>query len=151
MAETVGFTRMLRIRRPAPPFSVGLPRSLFDSPPDCLISARALSGSNPFPSNEIPRQRRGYFIWRRRWDSNPRALADNRISSAARYDHFATSPMHLPGGSNRSADKCKYTRNQQPAQDGNVYTKYEIGGLFLIARTKYGILKGLVNFCKKEK
>ena len=26
------------------------------------------------------------------WDSNPRALADNRISSAARYDHFANSP-----------------------------------------------------------
>lgn len=31
-------------------------------------------------------------LWRRRWDSNPRALADNRISSAARYDHFDTSP-----------------------------------------------------------
>lgn len=26
------------------------------------------------------------------WDSNPRALADNRISSAARYDHFDNSP-----------------------------------------------------------
>ena len=32
------------------------------------------------------------FRWRRRWDSNPRALADNRISSAARYDHFDTCP-----------------------------------------------------------
>ena len=30
--------------------------------------------------------------WRRRWDSNPRALADNLISSQARYDHFDTSP-----------------------------------------------------------
>ena len=30
--------------------------------------------------------------WRRRWDSNPRALTDNRISSAARYDRFDTSP-----------------------------------------------------------
>ena len=31
-------------------------------------------------------------LWRRRWDSNPRALADNLISSQARYDHFDTSP-----------------------------------------------------------
>ena len=30
--------------------------------------------------------------WRRRWDSNPRAPEGNRISSAARYDHFDTSP-----------------------------------------------------------
>ena len=30
--------------------------------------------------------------WRRRWDSNPRALSDNLISSQARYDHFDTSP-----------------------------------------------------------
>lgn len=30
--------------------------------------------------------------WRKRWDSNPRALADNSISSRARYDHFDTSP-----------------------------------------------------------
>ena len=26
------------------------------------------------------------------WDSNPRALSDNCISSAARYDHFDNSP-----------------------------------------------------------
>ena len=31
-------------------------------------------------------------LWRRRWDSNPRALADNLISSQARCDHFDTSP-----------------------------------------------------------
>lgn len=30
--------------------------------------------------------------WRRRWDSNPRALSDYLISSQARYDHFDTSP-----------------------------------------------------------
>lgn len=30
--------------------------------------------------------------WRRVWDSNPRALSDNCISSAARYDHFDNSP-----------------------------------------------------------
>ena len=30
--------------------------------------------------------------WRRRWDSNPRALADYLISSQGRYDHFDTSP-----------------------------------------------------------
>ena len=32
------------------------------------------------------------IVWRRRWDSNPRALADNCISSAARYNHFDTLP-----------------------------------------------------------
>ena len=31
-------------------------------------------------------------IWRRRWDSNPRAPKGKRISSAPRYDHFDTSP-----------------------------------------------------------
>ena len=30
--------------------------------------------------------------WRKRWDSNPRALADNLISSQARCDHFDTTP-----------------------------------------------------------
>ena len=39
---------------------------------------------------------RGLFTrWRKRWDSNPRALADNRISSAARYDHFDTLPYSI--------------------------------------------------------
>ena len=33
--------------------------------------------------------------WRRRWDSNPRAPEGNRISSAARYDHFDTSPIAI--------------------------------------------------------
>ena len=32
------------------------------------------------------------FEWRRRWDSNPRTLADQLISSQSRYDHFDTSP-----------------------------------------------------------
>ena len=36
--------------------------------------------------------------WRKRWDSNPRALSDNRISSAARYDHFDTLPQGLIAG-----------------------------------------------------
>ena len=37
-------------------------------------------------------KRHSPFFKRRQWDSNPRALADNRISSAARYDHFDISP-----------------------------------------------------------
>jgi len=35
------------IRRPAAPFQVALDHSLFGSPPDFLIYARALSGSTP--------------------------------------------------------------------------------------------------------
>ena len=31
--------------------------------------------------------------WRRRWDSNPRAVARKLISSQPRYDHFDTSPF----------------------------------------------------------
>ena len=31
-------------------------------------------------------------MWRRRWDSNPRTLADQLISSQSRYDHFDTAP-----------------------------------------------------------
>ena len=36
----------------------------------------------------------GYWrtFWRKRWDSNPRTLADQTISSRSRYDHFDTSP-----------------------------------------------------------
>ena len=30
--------------------------------------------------------------WRSGWDSNPRALADNLISSQGRYNHFDTAP-----------------------------------------------------------
>lgn len=43
---------------------------------------------------EKSRNPHGYWIfrWRRVWDSNPRALADNSISSRARYDHFDNSP-----------------------------------------------------------
>ena len=53
-------------------------------------------------------KRHSQFSKRRQWDSNPRALADNRISSAARYDHFDMSPnsfyyiSHSPGGSSRN-------------------------------------------------
>ena len=32
-------------------------------------------------------------LWRRGWDSNPRALSDNTLSRRARYDHFGTSPL----------------------------------------------------------
>ena len=34
--------------------------------------------------------------WRRRWDSNPRALSDKTISSRSRYGLFDTSPHILP-------------------------------------------------------
>lgn len=33
-----------------------------------------------------------FLLWRRQWDSNPRTLADQTISSRSRYDHFDTSP-----------------------------------------------------------
>ena len=36
------------------------------------------------------------FFWRKRWDSNPRAIARKLISSQPRYDHFDTSPSIVP-------------------------------------------------------
>ena len=56
--------------------------------------------------------------WRRRWDSNPRAPEGNCISSAARYDHFDTSPQ-IQTGKNRSENYlynisfCSYKVNRK--------------------------------------
>ena len=36
--------------------------------------------------------RESMSFWRRGWDSNPRYLAVQLISSQSRYDHFDTSP-----------------------------------------------------------
>ena len=48
----------------------------------------ALSGKKPAASDIAPAAG-----WRSGWDSNPRARADNLISSQARYDHFDTAPF----------------------------------------------------------
>ncbi len=51
--------------------------------------------SNPTAQIRIKKDthRKGvYLFWRRRWDSNPRAVARKLISSQPRYDHFDTSP-----------------------------------------------------------
>ena len=32
------------------------------------------------------------LLWRKRWDSNPRTVARQLISSQSRYDHFDTTP-----------------------------------------------------------
>ena len=37
----------------------------------------------------------GFFVWRKRWDSNPRARKGYLISSQARYDHFDTLPYWM--------------------------------------------------------
>lgn len=62
----------------------------------CFLHALHCSGQNR-KSHAIPRKTEtAWFFenvsWRRVRDSNPRALADNCISSAARYDHFDNSP-----------------------------------------------------------
>ena len=58
---------------------------LFASPPVRIPSFQ-------FAQAKSNRTRRLLFAWRKRWDSNPCDLAVNRISSAARYDHFDTFP-----------------------------------------------------------
>lgn len=44
----------------------------------------------------------GVYLWRRRWDSNPRYVAVQLISSQPRYDHFDTSPYGITGGSGKN-------------------------------------------------
>ena len=55
--------------------------------------------SNPTVSNTHQKTKhpmKGCFVfWRRRWDSNPRAVAGKLISSQPRYDRFDTSPWEL--------------------------------------------------------
>gem|GEM_PF-4875076 len=63
----------------------------FITHPRALASAPR-HGFESFPCQNKSTHK-GCFYWRRRWDSNPRALSDNAISSRARYDHFDTSPV----------------------------------------------------------
>ena len=95
---------------------------LKNSPPDCFSPACgrvALFSSPPLkpPLKNAPTC--GWCIpyWRKRWDSNPRALAGYLISSQARYDHFDTLPYSvLP----RNARRCG---NQQHIQQLPVYPR----------------------------
>ena len=54
--------------------------------------------------------------WRSGWDSNPRALADNLISSQARCDHFDTAPSNA----------VRFPARRQPAQALPVKTECHI-------------------------
>ena len=47
------------------------------------------------------------FSWRKRWDSNPRYVAVQLISSQSRYDHFDTLPNII---SHKNATIILYTR-----------------------------------------
>ena len=47
------------------------------------------------------------FSWRKRWDSNPRYVAVQLISSQSRYDHFDTLPNII---SHKKATIILYTR-----------------------------------------
>ena len=60
-----------------------------------LPLAAGSAGSNPAVISAYTKKTPvvgAFSIWRRGWDSNPRALARKLISSQPRYDHFDTSP-----------------------------------------------------------
>ena len=64
------------------------------------------------------------LLWRKRWDSNPRTVAGDRISSAARYDHFDTLPCNnysVFGASNTISSAARYDHF-----DTSPYRKYAI-------------------------
>jgi hypothetical protein len=46
------------------------------------------------------------YLWRRGWDSNPRALSDKTLSRRPRYDHFGTSPSQFT-----SIDNLQFGQN----------------------------------------
>ena len=52
-----------------------------------IIIMLALKSKKESPVNPLVY----WTSWRRRWDSNPRAIARKLISSQPRYDHFDTS------------------------------------------------------------
>lgn len=49
--------------------------------------------SNPTFTIKKRALRAHFLLWRKRWDSNPRAVARKRFSRAPRYDHFGTFPF----------------------------------------------------------
>ena len=53
--------------------------------------------------------------WRKRWDSNPRALADDCISSAARYSHFDTLPKNKPYARHRVSMQLEQVKGIEPS------------------------------------
>ena len=54
-------------------------------------ASRVVAGNTPEPPTDEPT---GEEVWRRGWDSNPRAgLPDKPLSRRPRYDHFGTSPQ----------------------------------------------------------
>ena len=72
-------------------------KSCCDTPASLPCHTASIPASRVFAPNEREKPAAGktdYWrdFWRRRWDSNPRTLADQTISSRSRYDHFDTSP-----------------------------------------------------------
>ena len=55
---------------------------------------KCLAFESHLRDSKIDLQKEVYFAnWRKRWDSNPRAVARKRFSRAPRYDHFGTFPF----------------------------------------------------------
>ena len=55
----------------------------------CVTAGRTETGDGSSVSLPLA------LLWRRGWDSNPRALSDKRFSRPPRYDHFDTSPYRI--------------------------------------------------------
>ena len=83
----------------------------------------------PLPAPQRKTRRRSCLsFWRSGWDSNPRALADNLISSQARYDHFDT-----------AADRI-YTLGTAPAVLGRGRS------VFIMAQIRFACKSDLLLF-----
>ena len=87
------FSGKEKVHRNSIKITVDLWRRRRDLNPRDTFAPYSLSRGAPSPL--------GYFskgcclykkMWRRGWDSNPRALSDKRFSRPPRYDHFDTSP-----------------------------------------------------------
>ena len=81
-------------------------------------SARRQTGTLPEKTEKAWNRLIPGLSWRRRWDSNPRALADNLISSQARYDHFDTAPIKGKYQFTTSAEKTQVGNLKERAAEG---------------------------------
>ena len=79
------------------------------------------------------------MIWRSGWDSNPRRVAPQLISSQSRYDHFDTAPCATPiiiGGSFQPVKRRKHFFNNcgTSGRFSRSFPRMNESGLFLHKR-----------------
>lgn len=96
---------------PSPGAGRQLPQSSLETAWSCTQHPVCIPIKEGFSMLQIKKALDLQGLQRRRWDSNPRALSDNSISSRARYDRFDTSPFNnylVFGANNMISSRARY-------------------------------------------